>query len=341
MTARPSPRPSRWRCGVGIVGRLLVYASLAILATVAYLAFGTARIEAHAQRALRADFAALTSAATPSATTRPPATAPRSTAPTPTSTDPAPITPALAPAGTTSAPAVGSPVARLVIPAIGLDRIVVEGVGTAQLRGGPGHYPGTARPGEQGNVGIAGHRTTYGAPFGDLDRLHPSDRITLDTVDARSFTYEVLGTEIVAPNEVRVLDDQGDDRLTLTSCHPKRSARRRIVVSARLVVPDEAPASIAPVPTTSTTLPVTVAPPASSRTTLAGSSASGQATAAWWWGWFVLGAAANEARHRCRRWLRPRGRAWWTAGATGLAIVVVGATWRGAVTAADVIQWNL
>ena len=84
------------------------------------------------------------------------------------------------------------------IPKIGVDKIVVEGVGRNDLRKGPGHYPDTPMPGQPGNAAIAGHRTTYGAPFNRIDELEPGDEILVTTLQG-PFTYEVTGTEIVTP----------------------------------------------------------------------------------------------------------------------------------------------
>jgi len=144
--------------------------------------------------------------------------------------------------------AVGEPFARLHLPTIDVDKTVVEGTTREALRSGPGHYLGTARPGQAGNVAIAGHRTTYGAPFHDIDRLEPGDPIVVETEDG-VFTYRVeaheladggwSGHRIVAPEAVEVIADQGDHRLTLTACHPRYSARQRIVVTAILETPAE------------------------------------------------------------------------------------------------------
>ena len=141
-------------------------------------------------------------------------------------------------------PADGDAVAQLRIPAIGVDKIVVEGVEVADLKKGPGHYPDSPLPGQPGNAAIAGHRTTYGAPFNRLDELEQGDEILVTTVQG-SFRYEVREQLIVNPDQVEVLDDFGDDRLTLTACHPKYSARQRIVVVAALIGA-AAPASAAP-----------------------------------------------------------------------------------------------
>ena len=142
-------------------------------------------------------------------------------------------------------PTDGEAIARIMIPSIDVDEIVVAGVGVEDLRKGPGHYSTTPLPGQPGNAAIAGHRTTYGAPFGRLNELNAGDAIIVETLQGR-FTYRVLpgqpgmaghalGFRIVAPTALEVLDDVGDDRLTLTSCHPKYSSRKRIIVHAALV----------------------------------------------------------------------------------------------------------
>jgi sortase A len=127
----------------------------------------------------------------------------------------------------------GDPVGRLRVPAIGLDTVVVEGTGGDELRAGPGHYPDTALPGQRGTVAIAGHRTTYGAPFRHVDELGRGDRIELATPYG-DFAYRVERTRIVPPTAVDVVDRVAYDRLVLTACHPLYSASERIVVFARL-----------------------------------------------------------------------------------------------------------
>ncbi len=127
----------------------------------------------------------------------------------------------------------GDPVGRLRIPAIGLRTVVVEGTDPDELRAGPGHYPGSVLPGQRGTVALAGHRTTYGAPFRDVDALDRGDRMELATPYG-TFTYRVDGTEIVPATAVGVVADRAHDRLVLTACHPLYSADERIVVSARL-----------------------------------------------------------------------------------------------------------
>jgi sortase A len=129
----------------------------------------------------------------------------------------------------------GGALAWLRIPSIGLDDIVVAGVGREELKKGPGHYPQTPMPGQLGNSAIAGHRTTYGGPFLHVDELDPGDEI-LVTTPYGEFVYLVTGTEIVdADNwEVIATTDPTVASLTLTSCHPIGTASQRIVVHAAL-----------------------------------------------------------------------------------------------------------
>jgi sortase A len=129
----------------------------------------------------------------------------------------------------------GDPLGRIVIPRIGARYAFVSGTADPDLKKGPGHYLQTALPGEQGTVGIAGHRTTYLAPFKKIDKLAPGDRIEL-RMPYGTFSYAVSGTKIVSPGDVGVFKHPGGgDWLVLTACHPLYSAAKRIVVSARLV----------------------------------------------------------------------------------------------------------
>lgn len=128
----------------------------------------------------------------------------------------------------------GQAVAELRIARIGLHAIVVRGTSPADLREGPGLIAGTPLPGQRGTTAIAGHRTTYGAPFRHLDALRRGDAITLRLPYA-SFRYRVESRRIVAPGDLSVLRRVGHDRLVLSACHPLFSAARRIVVLARLI----------------------------------------------------------------------------------------------------------
>lgn len=161
-------------------------------------------------------------------------------------------------------PAKGEPGGFIEIPKIGLHtKAFVEGVSKADLRKGPGHYPTTPFPGNAGNSGIAGHRTTYGAPFNRVDELVPGDEIVAYTSQGR-FVYRVIespaerrggkqndtwgpGWFAVRPNDVSVLDQSDRNLITLTACHPKYSARLRIIVQGELVAePAAAPPTTAP-----------------------------------------------------------------------------------------------
>jgi sortase A len=132
--------------------------------------------------------------------------------------------------------AAGKPLAVLDIPKIRLDnKVVVEGVGRDELRKGPGHVPSTVLPGQDGTFGVSGHRTTYGAPFYRLNELAKGDTITVVTREA-VYTYTVTRTAIVRPTDTQVLNNvTGPDgkpkaTITLTTCHPRYSARQRLIV---------------------------------------------------------------------------------------------------------------
>ncbi len=129
----------------------------------------------------------------------------------------------------------GDAIGRIVAPAMdGLDIVVVQGTDTASLEKGPGHYPETPFPGQGGTVGIAGHRTTYLAPFRHIDSMKPGDRITLEMPYAH-FLYRVQKTAIVDPSDVGVVRKVGYERLVLSACNPLYSAAQRYIVFARLM----------------------------------------------------------------------------------------------------------
>ena len=131
---------------------------------------------------------------------------------------------------------VGDSLTRIQIPKLNVDTIVVEGTTASALRAGAGHYPSTPLPCENGNVAIAGHRTTYGKPFANVDQLKEGDTIIL-TTPIGTCTYEVSKQPfIIAPTNLDVISDTPTTReLTLTTCHPKHSARQRLVVKATYV----------------------------------------------------------------------------------------------------------
>jgi sortase A len=128
----------------------------------------------------------------------------------------------------------GSPVARIRIPRIGASFVVVNGTSESALRSGPGIYPSTAFPGGGATTAIAGHRTTYLAPFRHIDALRPGDQIKLEMPYA-DFTYSVTGSRVVAPTDFRdAVANLGYPRLVLSACTPLFSAAKRILVFARL-----------------------------------------------------------------------------------------------------------
>lgn len=253
---------------LGAIGRTLITTGIVVCLFVAFQLWGTNFQEARAQDDLRDDFddtfataqdqlAAL--AGNPAVidageNTGDPNALP---VPVPTVTVPGGLDPEVL---AVFFPEDGDAVARIEIPAIGVDKIVVNGVQVADLRKGPGYYSQTAPIGTEGNTAIAGHRTTYGAPFHRIDELQPGDEIHVTGVLGR-FTYRVMAPEdafetalptvdaaggghiIVRPGATWVLDDFADNRVTLTACHPKLSSRQRIIVAAELIAePVAAPA---------------------------------------------------------------------------------------------------
>ncbi|MDQ3980230.1 MAG: class E sortase [Actinomycetota bacterium] len=203
------------------------------------------------------------------------------------------------PLGTTSEdtapppPDLGASLGLLEIPKIDVKKFLVEGVGVEDLKKGPGHYPETPMPGEKGNSAIAGHRTTYGAPFDNLDELAPGDEIFVTTAAGR-FRYAVSESLIVDPIDgAYVLEPTEDDRLTLTTCNPRFSAAERLIVIAKLM---SNPVQSAPRPEPDPAVPA--APGAQLDAGLSGAGASntpavlwGSLAAAIWLGAWLLGRA--------------------------------------------------
>jgi sortase A len=140
---------------------------------------------------------------------------------------------------TTERVRLGHGMALLRIPRFGdkFRYVVIEGVGVTDLRKGPGHYPGTALPGEKGNFVVSGHRTTYSAPFNRVGELRTGDRILIDTRSSQ-FVYTVTRKKVVSPSEVDVTAPvpmhpgrtPTERLITLTTCHPKFSAAQRLII---------------------------------------------------------------------------------------------------------------
>lgn len=127
----------------------------------------------------------------------------------------------------------GDAIGQIDIPRIGHTYNVIEGTDTQSLEEGPGHYPATAFPGMGETVGVAGHRTTYLAPFRFINELHSGTRVVV-TMPYGRFTYVVQYQRIVQPTQVSVIDNVGYDRLVMSACNPLYSATQRIIVFARL-----------------------------------------------------------------------------------------------------------
>jgi sortase A len=280
------------RRAIAAAGRLFITAGVLILLFVVYQLWGTGVLEARAQSDLRDDFEEqLEAQPGTSSTTDDPAS-------TTTTTTTAPAPPPIPPGG--------EAVAIIRIPKIGVDKVVVEGTTVADLRKGPGHYVGTPLPGQIGNAAIAGHRTTYGAPFGNLDQLAAGDIITVETLSG-SFDYRVMGRSeenplggifVVKPSQTEVLDQPPSDEpeaiLTLTSCNPKYSARERLVVKAEYDLRANQPQPQAP--------PTETRTPKSLDAGLSGEHTSRLPTLLWGLVAAVIGGLWWLVFHRYRRW---------------------------------------
>ena len=205
---------------LGAIGKAFITTGVLLLAFVAYQLWGTGFAESRAQADLRSDFAREL-------------TAQKSTLPT-----------------------FGKPVTRIQIDAIGLDKIVVAGTSYAALEKGPGLFDGSPLPGQFGNVAIAGHRTSYGAPFGRINELKAGDEIVLTRAD-KIFTYIVSEDPyVVKPSATEVVKtlDKNSARLTLVTCHPKWTSKNRLVVKATLLstITPQPPTEYAPTVVTTT-----------------------------------------------------------------------------------------
>ena len=128
----------------------------------------------------------------------------------------------------------GGAIARLRVPKLDLSLVVVNGTDSSDLRRGPGRHEGTFMPGEGKLVYVAGHRTTYGAPFSNIDRLKPGDTILLE-LPYGWVEYRVTSQRIVDDNDLSVLESRGREELVLQACHPRFFASQRLLVYAQPV----------------------------------------------------------------------------------------------------------
>jgi sortase A len=264
------------RRGVREVGLGLITLGVIVLLFVAYELLGTNLAEAHSQSNLKRSFTSAMSSGNSG-----------SDAPT--------VSPNAGLSSSDLPP--GGAIDHLVIPKIGVDKYVVQGIGEEDLRRGPGHYPETVLPGQLGNAAIAGHRTTYGAPFFDLNQLKAGDDIFLTDTQNRRWDYKVTRSFVVSPTDVSVLDPTPFAQLTLTTCNPRFSATNRLIVTAQLSGQVPLPA---PTPSASQSTPQLVADK-----TL-GHGNSNAWTPAILYGLLVvaLWAVARLVINRTRRWSR-------------------------------------
>ena len=311
---------------VGLIGKTFIVAGLLLLGLVAYQLWGTGIETERAQSKLRKQFEELISA--PPTTISTPSQ-PSESSESSESSDTVPVVAPKSPK---------NPVALVEIPAVNISHIVVQGVTPAALRDGPGHMTNTPLPGTTGNSAIAGHRTTYGAPFSRLDELELGDVIQLTTKKGY-FEYEVTRSWIVAPTRVDVIrNTPGSATLTLITCHPRFSTSKRLIVSAKL-----SKSTLREVDA-STAVPVTQNP---TDTTVAISEAAAEDTAledtaledialADLGGWFTDKSAITPAIllglllalfgvgvHFAQRQLRKRNVSWWKARISTYAIVAL------------------
>ena len=227
---RPKPKKD-WYWFLGRLGTSLIVLGLLMFLFVGYQLWGTGIEEAQSQNSLENRFTQI---------------AVTTTSPPPPSISPSVIEPPVTESPVTTTPTPpepivikeGDPMAIINLPTIGVSKYVVAGVETADLKKGPGHYPGTPFPGELGNASIAGHRTTYGEPFRHLDDLSIGDPIIITDLMGRQFTYLVSNQQVVEATDSWVVatTDRTKAVLTLTTCHPEFSAKQRLIISAELDV---------------------------------------------------------------------------------------------------------
>jgi sortase A len=285
------------RQAVSITGKILIGAGILVLLFTAYQIWGTSIQESHTQDSLRSTLISETNdqeirhalaeaAALNKLPTGPPVTARR-----------------------TSDPPEGEPVGDIRIPAIGVSQVVVEGTNTPDLRKGPGHYIGTPLPGQDGNASIAGHRTTYGHPFYNLDGVKVGDPIVLTTLQG-IFVYDTTKSFVVSPNDTTVIKNAFSNMITLTTCNPRFSASTRLIIQGRLAHSQLFP---------NRGLPVGRLNAAPTSGDLAGNS-NVELTQTLFWGFLVLvllGSILFTAwRFRRQRWMI------WGVGALGMLVLL-------------------
>jgi sortase A len=255
--ARPAPS-DWWRGVVRVIGELLITLGVIVFLFIGYELWFTGFYTQHAQHTLTSQlekqWAGAPTPAEPGTTTSSPA-ASGPVASQPSSGPAASPSPSPSTAGFTDQPVPGDAIGIIRIPRLGASYsyAIVEGTSTDDLKKGPGHYSGTALPGQIGNLVISGHRTTYLAPFNGLGDLVEGDSIVIETKDTW-YTYQVTGIRTVLPTEVGVLlpvpDKPGvkptSALITLTTCTPKYSASHRLVIDGELTTTTPKSAGLPP-----------------------------------------------------------------------------------------------
>jgi len=223
----PTPHRPRRPAGDWVLVGLTIAVVTAILSASVWVVRSPASeaSSADAPTLVAEPFAATTTTAAAPATTTTAVTAPTAAA-----------APRTAPEAPPADPRARTPIVQVGevrIPKIGLVHPVYEGVTLTVIDKGPGHWPGSAMPGQLGNAVFAGHRTTKTKPFRNVDQLVPGDEIIFTTA-AGTFTYRMTRQEIVSPKDVWIVNPTPDATVTLFACHPPGSARQRIVVRGLL-----------------------------------------------------------------------------------------------------------
>ncbi len=293
------------RRAVDISGKILIGAGVLLLLFTAYQIWGTSYQESRTQAGLRTQLQQETNSEEV-----------RHALAEETALDKIPTGPAVT-APRTVAPPEGEPIGDIRIPVIGINQVVVEGTNTPDLRKGPGHYIGTPMPGQGGNASIAGHRTTYGHPFYNLDSVKVGDPIVLTTLQG-IFVYDATRSFVVSPTDTDVIKNVFADTLTLTTCNPRFSASTRLIVTAKLVHSQLFPNS---------GLPAAALHADPQSDNLAGNSSVALTDAVFWgFGIVLVGAAIFYGAWRFRR------QRWMIYGAGAIAVLVLLWFFFGAVS---------
>jgi sortase A len=288
-------QPRDWRFWVGGLGKVLITLGLLMFAFVTYQLWGTGIQTSRSQDSLQGQFDNALQSTTTSSTTSTSTTLATSTPGSTSSTSSTTTVPVALPLNARD----GDPIALIEIPKIHVHYYVVQGIAYHDLKKGPGHFPDTPLPGQLGNSAIAGHRTTYGAPFYDLDKLVPGDLIQITTL-AGHYTYKVTGSEVVRPEQTSVIRTVDSTRATLTlaTCTPVRISSHRLIIHADLASdqssqvykpPSNKPSSATTTTTVSETLPGDSSPTTSptTATTPTTDPAATASTDAFAQGWFA------------------------------------------------------